>query len=91
LRAAFAHWKSEQSLVQPHYDKQARERSLMILVVGVQERVRKQLLKVALWDIKDHADDLKKNSIQAMLMEGAKAGEKIVHRTTLDLVRLDTK
>jgi hypothetical protein len=46
---------------------------------------------VALWDIKDHADDLKKNSIQAMLMEGAKAGEKILHRTTLDLVRLDTK
>ena len=92
LRAAFTHWLAHSHppsrLYTRHFESQARIRSFLALT-ALSERFRAQLLKTAFWDLKDHADDLKKNSIQAMLMEGG-AKSLIAHRGTLDLVRLDT-
>jgi hypothetical protein len=90
LRAAFTHWlaHAHPHLYTRHYESQARTRSLLALA-ALSERFRSQILKTAFWDLKDHADGLKKNSIQAMLMEGG-AKNLIAHRCTLDLVRLDT-
>jgi hypothetical protein len=88
LRAAFTHWLAHgHPPYTRHYENQARTRSFLALA-ALSERFRSQILKTAFWDLKDHADGLKKNSIQAMLMEGA-AKSLIAHRGTLDLVRLD--
>jgi hypothetical protein len=89
LRAAFTHWLAHaHPPYTRHYENQARTRSFLGLA-ALSERFRAQILKTAFWDLKDHADALKKNSIQAMLMEGG-AKSLIAHRGTLDLVRLDT-
>jgi hypothetical protein len=90
LRAAFTHWlaHTHPHLYTRHYENQARTRSFLALA-ALSERFRAQILKTAFWDLKDHADALKKNSIQAMLMEGG-AKSLIAHRGTLDLVRLDS-
>jgi hypothetical protein len=91
LRAAFTHWLTQTQpsshLYASHFESQARTRSFLALA-AISVRFRSQLLKTAFWDIKDHADALKKNSIQAMLMEGG-AKCQVAHRGTLDLVRLD--
>jgi hypothetical protein len=92
LRAAFTHWLTQTQLsshlYSSHFENQARTRSFHALS-AISVRFRSQLLKTAFWDIKDHADALKKNSIQVMLMEGG-AKSQVAHRGTLDLVRLDT-
>jgi hypothetical protein len=94
LRAAFTHWLTQTQpsahLYASHFESQARTRSFLALA-AISVRFRSQILKTAFWDIKDHADALKKNSIQAMLMEGGAKSHQVAHRGTLDLVRLDNE
>ncbi len=45
------------------------------------------MLSGALWDLKDHTDDLKKNSIYLAMQGGG--NNNIAHRTTLEMVKLD--
>lgn len=51
-----------------HYDNIAKSKSILILA-GIMKRHRRHILKTSLWNVKDHSDNLKKNSLAQMILK----------------------